>query len=82
MRISMKKVLVYFGTDDGDDHECKSANLDFYTIIRFGKRCLYNSLHKMWAEMTSAIVLRETDFPFSLQIMVKIPKYVSMQFIF
>ena len=43
----MKKVLVYFGTDDGDDHECKSANLDFYTIIRFGKRCLYNSLHKM-----------------------------------
>lgn len=82
MRILMKKVLLYFGTDDGDDYDCKSANLDSYTIIRFGKWCLYNSLHKMWAEMTSAIVLRETDFPFCLQIMVKIPKYVSMQLIF
>ena len=33
----MKKVLLYFGTDDGDDYDCKSANLDSYTIIRFGK---------------------------------------------
>ena len=81
MRISMKKVLVYFGIDDDDDYDCKSDNLDSYTIIRSGKRP-YNLLHKMWAEMTSAIVLQEIDFPFSLQIMVKIPRYISMQLIF
>ena len=42
----MKKVLVYFGIDDDDDYDCKSDNLDSYTIIRSGKRP-YNLLHKM-----------------------------------